>query len=78
MVNNFICVALRVRIAGQGVYFGDMFGISANYTHFSLSNNTGLLLLCEVVAKPFHEAYEFDFHADATSKKNHKVSVREC
>ena len=35
----------------------------------------GLLLLCEVVAKPFHEAYEFDFRADVTSKKKEKVSV---
>lgn len=61
---------------GKGVYFGDMSGISINYTHFSLSNNTGLLLLCEVVAKPFHEAYEFDFHADVTSKNNSKVATK--
>jgi poly [ADP-ribose] polymerase 2/3/4 len=39
----------------------------------SLSNDIGLLLLCEVVAKPFHEAYEFDFAANETSKKNGKV-----
>ncbi|KAH8928429.1 PARP-domain-containing protein [Atractiella rhizophila] len=61
---------------GKGVYFGDMFGISANYTHFYLSNNMGILLLCEVVAKPFHEAYEFDFHADKTSKGNQKIATK--
>uniref|UniRef100_D8PU00 Poly [ADP-ribose] polymerase n=1 Tax=Schizophyllum commune (strain H4-8 / FGSC 9210) TaxID=578458 RepID=D8PU00_SCHCM len=61
---------------GKGVYFGDMLGISANYTHASLSGNTGLLLLCEVVAQPYHEAYEFDFQADQTCKKNGKVATK--
>ena len=41
----------------------------------SLSSNIGLLLLCEVVAKPYLECYEFDFHADQTSKKAGKVYV---
>jgi poly [ADP-ribose] polymerase len=35
----------------------------------------GLLLLCETVAKPFHEEYGFNFQADKTSKENKKVYV---
>ncbi|KAG6918681.1 hypothetical protein DXG01_012499 [Tephrocybe rancida] len=40
---------------GKGVYFADMMSKSAAYCYSHLSNNTGLLLLCEVAAKPFHE-----------------------
>src|SRR5258706_12941458 len=41
----------------------------------SLSQGIGLLLLCEVVARPYHEAYEFDFQANVTSKASDKVYV---
>lgn len=34
----------------------------------SLSNNTGLLLLCEVAAKPFYEQHEANYNADADCK----------
>ncbi|KAG8746593.1 hypothetical protein FRC10_004445 [Ceratobasidium sp. 414] len=61
---------------GKGVYFGDMLAISANYTHCHQSNGMGLLLLCEVVAQPFHEEYGFNFHADKTSKENGKVATK--
>ncbi|PFH54702.1 hypothetical protein AMATHDRAFT_52452 [Amanita thiersii Skay4041] len=40
---------------GKGVYFADMMSKSANYCHTYLSNGIGLLLLCEVAAKPFYE-----------------------
>ena len=33
---------------GQGIYFADMVSKSANYCCTSRSNNTGLLLLCDV------------------------------
>ncbi|KAF8145590.1 poly polymerase catalytic domain-containing protein [Mycena galopus ATCC 62051] len=36
---------------GRGVYFADSF----NYCHSYLSNDTGLLLLCEVAARPLYE-----------------------
>ncbi|PIL29277.1 hypothetical protein GSI_09327 [Ganoderma sinense ZZ0214-1] len=35
---------------GKGVYFADMMSKSANYCHAYLSDNTGILLLCEVAA----------------------------
>ncbi|KAF8610399.1 PARP-domain-containing protein [Ceratobasidium sp. AG-I] len=61
---------------GKGVYLGDMLAISANYTHCHQSNGMGLLLLCETVAKPFHEEYAFNFHADKTSKEQNKVATK--
>jgi len=33
---------------GKGVYFADMVSKSANYCFTNKSNNTGILLLCEV------------------------------
>ena len=33
---------------GKGVYFADMVSKSANYCNTTRSNNTGLLLLCDV------------------------------
>ena len=33
---------------GKGIYFADMAGKSATYCYADTSNNTGLLLLCEV------------------------------
>lgn len=33
---------------GKGVYFADMVSKSANYCMTSPTNNTGLMLLCEV------------------------------
>ncbi|KAI9062258.1 PARP-domain-containing protein [Trametes sanguinea] len=54
---------------GKGVYFADMMSKSANYCHAYLSDNTGLLLLCEVAAKPFYEQYQANYHADQDCKK---------
>ncbi|KAI0820615.1 poly polymerase catalytic domain-containing protein [Trametes gibbosa] len=54
---------------GKGVYFADMMSKSANYCHAYLSGNTGLLLLCEVAAKPFFEQHQANYDADAESKK---------
>ncbi len=34
----------------------------------SLSNNTGLLLLCEVAAKPIYEHHDANYNADADCK----------
>ena len=35
----------------------------------SLSDNTGLLLLCEVLAKPFYEQHQANYNADQDCKK---------
>ncbi|KAI0770930.1 poly polymerase catalytic domain-containing protein [Trametes elegans] len=53
---------------GKGVYFADMMSKSANYCHAYLSDNTGLLLLCEVAAKPFYEQYQANYNADQDCK----------
>ncbi|CAL1697247.1 unnamed protein product [Somion occarium] len=49
---------------GKGVYFADMMSKSANYCHSYLSDNTGLLLLCEVAVKPFYEEKNANYNAD--------------
>ena len=45
--------------------------------HNSLSNQTGLLLLCEVAAKPFNELLHSDYMAADKCKDNHKKCVDE-
>ena len=56
-LNLFIFQGLRIAppeapvtgyMFGKGIYFADMVTKSANYCCTSRSNNTGLLLLCEV------------------------------
>ncbi|KAI0369996.1 PARP-domain-containing protein [Pilatotrama ljubarskyi] len=54
---------------GKGVYFADVMSKSANYCHAYLSDNTGLLLLCEVAAKPFYEQHQANYNADEDCKK---------
>lgn len=39
----------------------------------SLSDSVGLLLLCEVAAKPFHEETNANYNADQTCKDNKKL-----
>ncbi|KAJ7642302.1 PARP-domain-containing protein [Mycena rosella] len=57
---------------GKGVYFAD----SAGYCYPGLSNNTGLLLLCEVAAKPFYELTTAEYNADRGCKTNKKKSTK--
>ncbi|EIN11407.1 PARP-domain-containing protein [Punctularia strigosozonata HHB-11173 SS5] len=57
---------------GKGVYFADMMSKSANYCHSYLSGGIGVLLLCEVAAKPFHELVDADYNADQGCKANGK------
>lgn len=44
-----------------------------NEFHLSLSNSVGLLLLCEVAAKPFHEETYSNYNADQACKENLKL-----
>ncbi|KAJ7599453.1 PARP-domain-containing protein [Mycena floridula] len=60
---------------GKGVYFADVMSKSANYCHASMSNNTGILLLCEVAAKPFYERIDGAFNADTLCKSSGKLST---
>lgn len=45
-----------------------MMSKSANYCYAHLSDNTGLLLLCEVAAKPFYERVHAEYNADQGCK----------
>ncbi|KAL3682512.1 hypothetical protein R1sor_000534 [Riccia sorocarpa] len=49
---------------GKGVYFADMVSKSANYCYTSPSENTGILLLCEVALGEMRELYQSDYQAD--------------
>jgi len=46
---------------GKGVYFADMVSKSANYCATSRSNNTGLLLLCDVALGDMYERDQADY-----------------
>lgn len=45
-----------------------MMSKSANYCHAYLSDDTGLLLLCEVAAAPFYEQKNANYDADRDCK----------
>ncbi|KAF7360059.1 PARP-domain-containing protein [Mycena venus] len=61
---------------GRGVYFADMVSKSFNYCHSHLSNDTGLLLLCEVAARPFFEQKNGNYNADVDCAKAGKRSTK--
>ncbi|KAG6903003.1 hypothetical protein C0995_008576 [Termitomyces sp. Mi166 len=61
---------------GKGVYFADMMSKSANYCYAHLSNDTGLLLLCEVAVKPFHELTHASYYADQECKSKNKMATK--
>ncbi|KAF8213692.1 PARP-domain-containing protein [Mycena galopus ATCC 62051] len=55
---------------GKGVYFADMMSKSAGYCYPYLSKGIGILLLCEVAAKPFYERTHAEYDADKGCKKS--------
>lgn len=61
---------------GKGVYFADMMSKSANYCHAYLSDNTGIMLLCEVAAKPVLEQQHANYHADVDCKAANKMCTK--
>ncbi|KAG5642504.1 hypothetical protein DXG03_002701 [Asterophora parasitica] len=61
---------------GKGVYFADMMSKSANYCYSHLSDGTGLLLLCEVAAKPFLELNDASYEADKLCKSKKKLATK--
>merc|ERR1712141_121192 len=46
---------------GKGVYFADMVSKSANYCQTTRTNNTGLLLLCDVALGAMYERHKADY-----------------
>ena len=46
---------------GKGIYFADMVSKSANYCNTTRSNNTGLLLLCDVALGSMYERKAADY-----------------
>ncbi|KAI9192960.1 poly polymerase catalytic domain-containing protein [Polychytrium aggregatum] len=63
---------------GKGVYFADMVSKSANYCFTSSSQNTGVLLLCEVALGKENELLHSDYNADQNRKNNNAHSTKGC
>jgi poly [ADP-ribose] polymerase len=61
---------------GKGVYFADMVTKSANYCHSHMSNNTGLLLICEVALGETNDLLYSDYNAG--NLPNGKSSTKGC
>ncbi|VUZ43799.1 unnamed protein product [Hymenolepis diminuta] len=58
---------------GKGVYFADCASKSANYTYASISNNVGLMALCEVSLGEINPLLNSDFNANKLPKGKHSV-----
>lgn len=58
---------------GKGVYFADRSSKSANYCYTSRTNNTGLLVLCEVSLGTCHELINCDYEAHRLPRDRHSV-----
>lgn len=61
---------------GKGVYFADAMSKSANYCHAYSSNNIGIMLLCEVAAKPFFEQTSFNYNAQVECAQAGKLATK--
>ncbi|KAF7367385.1 Poly [ADP-ribose] polymerase [Mycena sanguinolenta] len=61
---------------GKGVYFADMMSKSAGYCYHYLSKGIGILLLCEVAAKPFYERTHAEYDADKGCKKSKSKATK--
>ncbi|KAJ3052158.1 hypothetical protein HK097_006804 [Rhizophlyctis rosea] len=62
---------------GKGVYFADMVSKSCGYCCHGLSNNTGLLLLCEVqLGNPQYESWPLDPAAASHAKQANALATR--
>ncbi|KAM3603788.1 uncharacterized protein V6R79_002093 [Siganus canaliculatus] len=58
---------------GKGIYFADMSSKSANYCFASQSNQTGLLLLCEVALGDCNELLDADYQANNLPAGKHST-----
>ncbi|THH11380.1 hypothetical protein EW145_g694 [Phellinidium pouzarii] len=57
---------------GKGVYFAD----SYNYCYAQSSGNIGILLLCDVAAKPCHELLSGNYNANEECKAANKLATK--
>ncbi|VDO05927.1 unnamed protein product [Rodentolepis nana] len=58
---------------GKGVYFADCASKSANYTHAHISDNVGLMALCEVSLGEINPLLHADSNANNLPKGKHSV-----
>ena len=58
---------------GKGVYFADMVTKSANYCFTNTTNNTGLMLLCEVALGGMNEKLHADYYANLLPPGKHST-----
>ena len=58
---------------GKGVYFADMVSKSANYCFTSKTNNTGILLLCDVALGNCNEKLYADYNAGTLPPDKHST-----
>ncbi|KAG8930718.1 hypothetical protein FRC01_002368 [Tulasnella sp. 417] len=61
---------------GKGVYFADASTKSLGYTHYHLSDQTGLMLLCEVVTAPMLELQDADYNAGDKCKAANALATK--
>lgn len=61
---------------GKGVYFADASTKSLGYTHYHTSDQTGLLLLCEVATAPLLELEDADYDAGAKCKAANALATK--
>ncbi|KAG8912809.1 hypothetical protein FRC00_003740, partial [Tulasnella sp. 408] len=61
---------------GKGVYFADASTKSLGYTHYHLSDQTGLLLLCEVATAPMLELQDADYNAGDKCKSANALATK--
>ncbi|KAG8941272.1 hypothetical protein FRC04_004634 [Tulasnella sp. 424] len=61
---------------GKGVYFADASTKSLGYTHYHLSDQTGLLLLCEVATAPLLELQDADYNAADKCKAANALATK--
>jgi poly [ADP-ribose] polymerase len=61
---------------GKGVYFADMVTKSANYCFTNPSNNTGLMMLCEVALGETNDKLYADYYANLLPPG--KMSTKGC
>lgn len=62
-VPNFAALSLRTTVM-PSMYFDTHCATSIPELPISLSDNTGILLLCEIAAKPFFEQKDANYNAD--------------
>ena len=61
--NGRALLCIIIVYACQGVYFADCVSKSANYCNAATTNNTAIMILCEVALGGMNELYNSDYNA---------------